>query len=76
MKQAEEQMPSLREKEEAMVVAGVELTPDSTLKLRAACEFLKIGKTGSKAQVWKRLKQEIASNKMKELAEISKRTKR
>ena len=29
-----------------MVVAGVELTPDSTLKkLRTACEFLKIGKT-------------------------------
>ena len=29
-----------------MVVAGVELTPDNTLKkLRTACEFLKVGKT-------------------------------
>ena len=59
--------------EEAMVVAGVELTPDSTLKkLRTACEFLKVGKTGSKAQVWQRLKQAVAANKMKELVEISK----
>ena len=38
----EEKLPSLGERmEEAMVVAGVELTPDSTLKkLRTACEFL------------------------------------
>ena len=29
-----------------MVVAGVEVTPDNTLKkLRTACEFLKVGKT-------------------------------
>eukprot|EP00439_Symbiodinium_sp_Y106_P035288 s5452_g4.t1 len=70
----EEKLPSLGERmEEAMVVAGVELTPDSTLKkLRTACEFLKIGKTGSKAQVWQRLKQAVSANKMKELVEISK----
>ena len=70
----EEKLPSLGERmEEAMVVAGVELTPDSTLKkLRTACEFLKIGKTRSKAQVWQRLKQAVATNKMKELVEISK----
>ena len=37
----EEKLPSLGERmEEAMVVAGVELTPYSTLKkLRTACEF-------------------------------------
>eukprot|EP00439_Symbiodinium_sp_Y106_P029293 s8191_g3.t1 len=65
----EEKLPSLGERmEEAMVVAGVELTPDSTLKkLRTACECLKIGKTGSKAQVWQRLKQAVSANKMKEL---------
>ena len=65
----EEKLPSLGERmEEAMVVAGVELTPYSTLKkLRTACEFLKIGKTGSKAQVWHRLKQAVSANKMKEL---------
>ena len=51
----EEKLPSLGERmEEAMVVAGVELTQYSTLKkLRTACEFLKIGKTGSKAQCGK-----------------------
>ena len=67
----ENKLPSLGERmEEAMVVAGVELTPDSTLKkLRTACEFLKIGKTGSKAQVWQRLKQAVSANKMKELVE-------
>ena len=70
----EEKLPSLGERmEEAMVVAGVELTPYSTLKkLRTACESLKIGKTGSKAQVWQRLKQAVSANKMKELVEISK----
>ena len=69
----EEKLSSLGERmEEAMVVAGVELTPYSTLKkLRTACELLKIGKTGSKAQVWQRLKA-VSANKMKELVEISK----
>ena len=46
----EERLPSLGERmEEAMVVAGVELTSDSTLKkLRTACEFLKVEKQGAK----------------------------
>ena len=38
------EVTELRRKKEAMVVAGVELTPDNTLKqLRTACEFLRIG---------------------------------
>ena len=73
-KEVEEKLPSLgAREEEAMIVAGEEITPDSTLKkMRTACEFLKIGKTGSKAQVWKRIKQAVATSKMKELVEISK----
>ena len=55
------------------MIAGEEITPHSTLKkMRTACEFLKIGKTGSKSQVWKRLKQAVSANKLKDLVEISK----
>ena len=72
--EVEEKLPSLGEREEeAMIVAGEEISPDSTLKkMGTACEFLKIGKTGSKARVWKRIKQAVATSKMKELVEISK----
>ena len=73
-KKVEEQLPKLGEvMEERMKIGGIELTPASTIKqLRNACEFLKIGKTGSKAQIWQRLKEAVALNKMKELVEISK----
>ena len=73
-KKVEEQLPKLGEAmDERMKIGGIELTPASTLKqLRNACEFLKVGKTGSKAQIWQRLKEAVASNKMKELVEISK----
>ena len=66
VKEAEEKLPKLGKKdEEAMMVAGEEITPYSSLKkMRTACEFLKIGKTGSKAQVWKRTKQAVATSKM------------
>ena len=59
-----ERLPSIGEDlGETMVIAGVELDSESTLKkLRTACEFLKIGKTGSTAQVWRRLKEAVASN--------------
>ena len=66
VKEAEEKLPKPGKKdEEAMMVAGEEITPYSSLKkMRTACEFLKIGKTGSKAQVWKRTKQAVATSKM------------
>ena len=73
-KKVEEQLPKLGEAmDERMKIGGVELTPASTLKqLRHACEFLKVGQSGSKSQLWQRLKEAVASSKMKELVEISK----
>ena len=47
-KQVEEKLPSIGESiEEKMIVGGIELTPESTLKeMRKACEILGVGKTG------------------------------
>ncbi|CAE7208752.1 unnamed protein product [Symbiodinium microadriaticum] len=74
-KQVEEKLPSIGESmEEKMNVGGIELTPESTLReMRKACEILRVGKTGSKAQVWKRMKEAVATSKLKELVEISKK---
>ena len=74
-KQVEEKLPSIGESmEEKMIVGGIELTPESTLKeMRKACEILGVGKTGSKQQVWKRMKETVATSKLKELVEISKK---
>ena len=74
-KQFEEKLPSIGESmEEKMIVGGIELTPESTLKeMKKACEILGVGKTGSKAQVWKRMKEAVATSKLKELVEISKK---
>ena len=54
--------------EEKMIVGGVEITPESSLKeLRQACKHLGIGVTGSKPLLllWQRLKKEVAENKLK-----------
>ncbi|CAE7234755.1 unnamed protein product [Symbiodinium sp. KB8] len=74
-KELEKGLPSIGESmEEKMNVGGIELTPESTLKeMRKACEILGVGKTGSKAQVWKRMKEAVATSKLKELVEISKK---
>ena len=53
-----------------MSIGGVELNPESTLK---PCTFLKVGMTGSKAQVWQRRKQAVTTSKLRETAEISKK---
>ena len=76
-KRVEEKLPKIGEKpEEKMTVAGVELTPSSTVKELKACKFLGIGVTGSKAVIWQRLKKEAATSKLKETVEISKAIKR
>ena len=50
--------------EEKMIVGGVELTPESSLKeLTQARKFLGVGVTGSKQLLWQRLKKEVAENK-------------
>ena len=74
-KDVEKKLPSIGESmEEKMNVGGIELTPESTLKeMRKACEILGVGKTGSKAQVWKRMKEAVATSKLKALVEISKK---
>ena len=74
-REVEEKLPSIGESmEEKMNVGGIELTPESTLReMRKACEILGVGKTGSKAQVWKRMKEAVATSKLKELVEISKK---
>ena len=74
-KELEKKLPSIGDSmEEKMNVGGIELTPESTLKeMRKACEILGVGKTGSKAQVWKRMKEAVATSKLKELVEISKK---
>eukprot|EP00439_Symbiodinium_sp_Y106_P028668 s6022_g3.t1 len=73
-RKVEEKLPSIGESmEEKINIGGIELTPESTLKeMRKACEILGVGKTGSKAQVWKRMKEAVATSKLKELVEISK----
>ena len=56
-----------------MIVGGVELTLESSLKeLKQACKHLGIGVTGSKPLLWQRLKKEVAENKLKTMVELSK----
>ena len=55
--------------EEKMIVGGVEITPES---LKQACKHLGIGVTGSEPLLWQRLKKEVAENKLKTMADISK----
>ena len=52
-------------------VGGVELTEEGTLKvMREACEFLQIGKTGSKAKCWKRLTTHLHEFESKMAADV------
>ena len=63
----ESRLPTIGEDEfeEKMIVGGVELTPESSLKeLKQACKFLRVGVTGSKQLLWQRLKKEVAENKL------------
>ena len=65
-KKLESRLPTIGEDEfeEKMIVGGVELTPESSLKeLQQACKFLGVGVTGSKQLLWQRLKKEVAENK-------------
>ena len=56
-----------------MTVEGVEPTPSSSLKqLKAACKFLGLAVTGSKAVIWHGLKTDAATSKLKKTVEISK----
>ena len=49
-----------------MIVGGVEITPESTLRtLKNACKLLGIGVTGNKQLLWQRLKKEVAENKLR-----------
>ena len=71
----EKRLPAIGEDEfeEKMIVGGVELTPESSLKdLKQACKQLGIGVTGSKQLLWQRLKKEVAENKYKTMVDISK----
>ena len=71
----EKRLPAIGEDEfeEKMIVGGVELTPESSLKeLKQACKHLGIGVTGSKPLLWQRLKKEVAENKLKTMVDISK----
>ena len=70
----EKRLPAIGEDEfeEKMIVGGVELTPESSLKaLKQACKFLGVGVTGSKQLLWQRLKKEVAETKLKTLVDIS-----
>ena len=59
--------------EEKMIVGGVEIIPESSLKeLKQAFKHLGIGVTGSKPLLWQRLKKEVAENKLKTMVDISK----
>ena len=71
----EKRLPAIGEDEfeEKMIVGGVELTPESSLKeLKQACKHLGIGVTGSKPLLWQRLKKEVSENKLKTMVDISK----
>ena len=71
----EKRLPAIGEDEfeEKMIVGGVELTPESSLKeLKQACKHLGIGVTGSKPLLWQRLKKEVAENKLKTMVDVSK----
>ena len=71
----EKRLPAIGEDEfeEEMIVGGVELTPESSLKeLKQACKLLGVGVTGSKKLLWQRLKKEVAENKLKTMVDISK----
>ena len=71
----ESRLPTIGEDEleEKMIVGGVEITPESSLKeLKQACKHLGIGVTGSKPLLWQRLKKEVAENKLKTMVDMSK----
>ena len=71
----EKRLPAIGEDEfeEKMIVGGVELTPESSLKeLKQACKLLGVGVTGCKQLLWQRLKKEVAENKLKMMVDISK----
>ena len=71
----EARLPTVGEDESAekMIVGGVELAPESSLKeLKQACKLLEVGVTGSKQLLWQRLKKEVAERKLKTMVDISK----
>ena len=71
----EKRLPAIGEDEfeEKIIVGGVELTPESSLKeLKQARKLLGVGVTGSKQLLWQRLKKEVAENKLKTMVDISK----
>ena len=71
----EKRLPAIGEDEfeEKMIVGGVELTPESSLKeLKQARKLLGVGVTGSQQLLWQRLKKEVAENKLKTMVDISK----
>ena len=69
---SEEQRPIVVQGPASLVVNGVEITEESTLKLlRNACKFLRISHHGSKAVLWGRLQSEIADNQLKASVQAS-----
>ena len=70
----EARLPTIGEDEfeEKMIIGGVELTPESSLKeLKQACKLLGVGVT-SKQLLWRRLEKEVSENKLKTMVDISK----
>ena len=68
----EEQPPVPVQRQATLVINGVELTEESTLKLlRNACKFLRVSPHGSKAVLWGRLQSEIADSQIKASVQAS-----
>ena len=51
-----------------MTIAGVEVTKDSSIVvLKAACEYMAISQSGSKAKLWRRLVSTVDKQKILEV---------
>ena len=68
----EEQRQVPDQRQATLVINGVELTEESTLRLlRNACKFLRVSPHGSKAVLWGRLQSEVADSQIKASVQAS-----
>ena len=68
----EEQRQVPVQRQATLVINGVELTEESTLKLlRNACKFLRVSPHGSNAGLWGRLQSEVADSQIKASVQAS-----
>ena len=63
---------AVEQSSDRMVIAGVEVTKDSSIVvLKAACEYMSISQSGSKAKLWRRLVSAVDKEKILEETQLA-----